>query len=755
MDSKNKECTVIGKRQPKLDAPLKATGRSQFTDDVRLPGMLHGRIVRSPIARGKIVNIDISKAEKMPGVHAVITAKDAEGISVGPDQPLLCGDMVKYIGDEVAAVAAVDEATAIKAAELIKVEYDSLPSVLSVEDAMAEDAPVIHDEYFDNNFADEREETFGDVEKALEESDYIREDEYVVYPNHNCFAELHVAIADYTLPNKLTLWTPTQTAVLFQKGMAMAMGIPESNIQIHSLNTGGAFSGRPALCPHHYIAVLLSKKAGRPVKIMAELDEEFIVCRSAGKNRYRFKTGIMKDGTIKAVDIELVNDCGAYVETGWLVLLLTGTYLPLLYKMEAYHYSGKFVYTNNIPYYFHHGGGLSPLQYAVGQHLYQISVDMGIDPVHVHMKNAVEKGYITPNNETEYASCGLKECIEEVTEKSDWKNKYGKLPPYRGIGIGCGVMSSGGKGMFVHDTSAAFLKIGEDGRVFLFTGLPDMGQGSHTAMAMISAETLGISTEDVTVISGDTDIAPFDVGAFSQRGTFTTGNAVKNASMDALSQLIKTASKNLNVDAEKIVFKDKKVFSRDEPDKVITFEDVVFDTLNCEEGRFVMGRGFYNSPTSKPAMAYSFGAQVAEVEVDPDTGIVKLLKVTAAHDVGRAINPLAVEGQLDGQIFSGQGQVMYEECIMDNGQVLNPSRLEYKLPRSFEVPEVEHIIVETIDPYGPFGAKEVGEGPIVTTTQTIANAVSNAIGYPVNEIPITPERVLNVIKKRNSMMKEE
>ena len=748
MARENDKCSVLGKRQPKLDGPLKATGRSLFTDDIRLPGMLHAKIVRSPIPHGRILNIDVSKAEKLPGVHAVITSKDSGDITVGPDQPLLCIDTVKYIGDEVAAVAAVDEETALKAAGLINVEYEPLPAVLTVEEALKDKAPVLHDEYFENNYADEREEVIGDPDKAFAESDYIREDEYTVYPNHNCFAELHVVIADYSLPDKLTLWSPSQTAILFQKGMAAALEIPESNIRICSLNTGGAFSGRPALCPHHFIAVLLSRKAGRPVKIMADLDEEYIVCRSGGKNRYKLRTGLMKDGTIKVIELDVLNDCGAYVETGWLVLMLTSTYLPLLYKIDAYRYQGKFVYTNNIPYYFHHGGGISPLQFAVGEHLNQIAVDLNMDPVNLHLKNGVEKGYITPNNKTRYDSCGLKECIEKVAEKSDWKNKYGKLPLYNGIGIGCGVMSSGGKGMYVHDTSAAFLKIAEDGKVSLFTGLPDMGQGSHTAMAMIAAETLGIFTDDITVISGDTDIAPFDVGAFSQRGTFNTGNAVKNACNDALKQLLKTASKNLDIAEDKIIFSQRKVYPEGEPEKGVSFEDIAFDTLNCEEGRFVMGRGFYNSPTNKPALAYSFGAQVAEVEVDPDTGIVKLLKMTAAHDVGRAINPLAVEGQLDGQIYSGQGQIMFEECVLDNGQVLNPSRLEYKLPRAYEIPEVEHIIVETIDPHGPFGAKEVGEGPIVATTQTIANAVSNAIGYPINEIPITPERVLNAIMKK-------
>jgi len=738
--------SVIGKRQTKLDGPLKTTGRSQFTDDVVLPGMLHGKIVRSIIPRGKILNIDTSKAEKLPGIKAVITHKDAGGIMVGPDQQLLCDEMVYYIGDEVAAVAAVDEDTAYEAAELIKVEYEPLLPLLSIEEATAPDAPILH-KYYEDNYADEKNLNYGDVDKAFAKSDHIRVDEFTTYPTHNCFAELHGTLADYSLPGKLTIWTPSQTAILIQKGIAQSLGMSESDVRVCNLNTGGAFSGRGAVRPHHLIAALLSRKASRPVKIIATSEEEFIICRSGGKNKLTFKSGVMKDGTLKVIDADHLYDCGAYVETQFIMPTIVGATLLLLYKVEAVRYKGRLVYTNNIPYFFHHGGGLVPSQFALGQHLYLIAQDLGMDPVELQLINGMDKGYTTLND-THFASCGLKECIKKVARKSGWKKKYGKLPAYKGIGIGCGVMSSGGKGLFIHDTSAAFIKIGEDGKPSLFTGLPDMGQGSHTTMAIIAAETLGIATDDITVVSGDTDIAPFDVGAFAQRGTFTTGNAVKLASLDAKKQIAKTASEKLGVKPSALIFRDRKIYPKGAPDKAISFEDVVFDTLNCMEGRFIMGRGFYNTPTSKPALAYSFGAQIAEVEVDPETGMVKLLKMTVAHDVGRAINPLAVEGQMDGQVFSGMGQTLFEECVMENGQVLNQSRLDYKLPRPYEVPEIEHIIVETNDPYGPFGAKEVGEGPIACNPHAIAMAVSNAIGYTIKELPLTPERVLQALRQK-------
>jgi CO/xanthine dehydrogenase Mo-binding subunit len=746
MNKKNDGYSVIGKRQAKLDGPPKSTGRSQFTDDIILPGLLYGKIVRSPIPRGKILNIDTAKAEKLPGVKAVITHKDTDGIMVGPDQQLLCNDIVYYNGDEVAAVAAVDEDTAYEAAALIEVDYQPIPALLSIEEATAPDAPILH-EYYEDNYADEHNLNFGDVDKAFAESDHVRIDEFTTSPSHNCFAEMHGVLADYSLPGKLTVWTPSQTAILMQKGFAESLGMSESDVRICSLNTGGAFSGRGAVRPHHLIAALLSRKASRPVKIIATSDEEFIVCRSGGRNKFTLKSGVMKDGTLKVLEADHLYDCGAYVETQFIMLTIVGATLHMLYKVEAMRYKGRLVYTNNFPYFFHHGGGLVPSQFALGQHLYRIAQDMGIDPVDFQLKNGVEKGHIT-HTDTLYASCGLKECIKKAARKSGWKRKYGKLPLYRGIGIGCGVMSSGGKGMWQHDTSAAFIKIAEDGKLSLFTGLPDMGQGSHTTMAIIAAETLGIGADDITVVSGDTDIAPFDVGAFAQRGTFTTGNAVKLACLDAKKQIAKTASQKLGVKPAALIFRNRKIYPRGAPDKAIPFEDAVFDTLHSQEGRFIMGRGFYNTPTQKSALAYSFGAQIAEVEVDPETGMVKLLKMTVAHDVGRAINPMAVEGQMDGQVFSGMAQTLFEECIMENGQVLNQSRLDYKVPRPYEIPALEHIIVETNDPFGPYGAKEVGEGPIACNPHAIATAISNAIGYPLNELPITPERVLQALRKK-------
>ncbi len=743
MVTKTEELNIVGKNWTRLDGANKVSGRSVFTDDVRLPGMLCGKVVRSPHPYARIISIDASAAEALPGVKAVLLPEDAKGIWIGVNQPLLAQGKATYVGHDIAAVAALDEETAAKAAALIKIKYEKLPEVTSIKQALADDTPLLHAKA-KGNVGWEQKASWGDPDASFAACDQIREEEFVTYPSHNCYAEFHVAIADFTQPGKLTMWTPSQSALMFQKGLAAAFKLPDSAVRMLTLNTGGGFSGRVTPRPHHFLAALLSRKSGRPVRIRASGDEEFIMCRAGGKVVYRLKSGATKQGRLKVIEADLLFDTGAYVESQMIVTILTSSYLNALYKIDASRYRGRLIHTNHLPYYFHHGGGIAQFQFALGQHIDGLARDIGMDPVEFNLLNAVDKDY-TPLHGSFYTSCGLKECIEKSAEQAGWKEKYGKLPKYKGIGLGIGAMASGAKGVFKHDTSAALIKITDDGLASLSIGLPDIGQSSHTAMAIIAGEVLGITPDDIRVVSGDTDSDPLDVGAFTQRGTFNTGNAVKNACQDARDQLAKVAAAKLGADAEQLVFRNRLIYPDGEPDKAIEFKQLVFDTLHSQEGRFVMGRGFYNSPLEKGTMAYSFGAQIAEVSVDPGTGVVTVEKVTAAHDVGRALNPRIVEGQIDGQVFSAMSQVLYEECIMEDGQVMNPSRLDYKMPRAFEMPEVEHIIVETIDPNGPFGAKEVGEGPIVCTMQAIANAVTNAIGKPVKDMPLTPWRVLRHI----------
>jgi CO/xanthine dehydrogenase Mo-binding subunit len=760
MTGKSDPYNVIGKRLPRVDGPIKATGRAQYSDDFVLAGMLHGKIVRSAIPRGRILHIDTSRAEKTPGVKAVIIQKDIVNLTTPAWHQLLRGDTVNFVGEEIAAVAAVDEDTASEAAELITIEYEPLKAVFSMEESIREGAPVLMEGH-ENNIADEFDLAFGDVAAAFSKAEHVRvgSDTYMINPNHNAFAEHHVAIADYSLPGKLGVWTPNQSLIIVQKQMAEALGIPEAHVRVISYYTGGAFSGRGGIRNHHLIAALLSRHAGRPVKIRCTADEEFVVCQAGGEHSYRFKTGVMKDGTLGAIDGEFLYSCGPYM-TPLLKICLQNFlhFMTMYYRFDAARLHGRFIYTNTPPPRFHHGGGITGLKFAMEAELDHIARELEIDPVDLRFKNAFDKGDTTVGN-AHFESCGLKECIDEVSKKSGWKKKYGKLPPYQGIGIGCGGIFSGGKLVYDHDTSAAFIKIEQGGSLSLFTGLPELGQGGHMTQAMIAAELLGVYPEDITVVAGDSDVAPMDVGAHLQRGTFVTGNAVKLACLDARKQLAETAAARLGVEPSSLVFRDKKIYPEAAPGRALALEAVVHDTICSQEGGYVMGKGVFNKGHEGSglgpiiySLAFSFGAQVAEVEVDPDTGEVRLLKMTVAHDVGRAINPMAVEGQIDGQVFSGMGQTLTEECIMEQGRVMNPTLLGYRLPRPFEVPEMDYTIVETLDPYGPFGAKEVGEGPVTAVSPAIASAVSNAIGYPITELPITPERVLRAIRKKRQVL---
>lgn len=753
--TKKIDAAAVGTRQPRLDGPEKVSGRAIFTDDVRPAGMLHGKILRSTQKHARIVSIDTSKAEALPGVKAVVLAEDAKGIWAGQNEPAVCGTTTRYIGEELGGVAAIDEETAAKAIDLIEVEYEVLPAVTTIRESLKEGAPQV-DAGFPGNILSESYDEHGDVDAAFAEADLVLDDKFVTRPTHNLFAEYHVVVADFSDPDKLEMWTPTQTAYLFQQSLARAFQLGVNQVRIVHLHTGGAFSGRGSVRPHHYVAALLSRKARRPVKVFASGDEEFLVCRALGDNEYRMRTAMKKDGTVLAVDVEATLDGGGQGHMlgyfGWMV----GLCMSWIMDLKGLRYARKVVLTNHRPNFVGHGGMMIGSNAGLMQQIARGAKQLGLDPMDVMLKNAIEEGHRGMTGE-HFASCGLKECLEKVREASGWDAKYGKLTPtadgkLRGIGVGMGSMAAGARGAFKHDTSAAMVKVGEDGHVTVYTGIPDMGQGTHTTMALIAAEVLGISATDVRVIAGDTDTTPVDVGAFAQRGTIQTGNATKKAAEEAREQLAKNAAWMLEVDVDELEFKNGQIFVKNDPERSLPFAKVAFGTLHSKEGRFVMGRGFHTTPVDFGTAAWSFGAQVAEVEVDPDTGEVDLKHVWVAHDCGRAINPLAIEGQIDGQVYSAMSQVLYEEVELDEGQYLNPSRLEYKMPRTYEMPEIDYFIVESNDPYGPFGAKEVGEGPIVVAGGAIAAAVSDAVGTFLPEIPMTSYKVWKEITRHRKRL---
>ena len=545
------ELGVVGQRQPRLDGPQKVSGRSVFSDDVVLPGMLIGKILRSRHAHARILRLDTSKAEALPGVKAVITAKDAQGVrstaaeSAGraakrrtgtemrlkTGETVFAGEIVTYIGEEIAAVAALDEATAERALSLIEVEYEPLPAILDADQALEPGAALI-DPQFPGNVWSENTDNYGEPDQAFESADLIFEETFDAAVTHNLFAEYHVALVDFSRPDKLTLWTPTQTSYLMQHSLAPVFGLSLNQVQIIHLNTGGAFSGRGAVRPHHFIAALLSRATRRPVKIFSAGDEEFLICRALGRNKYKTRIAVDRDGTLRAFDMAGVMDAGAVGNEvgyfGW----MAGLANAWVFRLQGNRFRRKVVLTHQRPNFLGHGGMMVTTNAAVMQAVTHVAKALKMDPMDLLLKNAVETGHKGLSGEV-FASCGLKECIEAVRRKSGWNDKYGKLPPYHGIGVAVGAMAAGAKGAFKHDTSAALVRVGEDGLVTLYTGIPDMGQGTHTTMAMIAAEVLGIHAADVRLVAGDTDLTPIDIGAFAQRGTITTGNAVKNAAADA------------------------------------------------------------------------------------------------------------------------------------------------------------------------------------------------------------------------------
>lgn len=737
---------IIGTRRPRKDGREKVSGRSIFTDDIELPGMLYGRILRSPHPKARIKKLDLSRAAKLPGVKAIITADNISAIVADPDLSLFTQHTASYIGEEIAAVAAIDELTAQEAIELIEVEYEILPAVTTMLKAMKPNAPMV-DPQTPGNLAADFDQDFGELDAATISATHTFSDKFKTSPSHNVLSELHVVVADFSNAEKLTVWSPLQSPKYFQSLLASTFGLKASQVQLIFQNVGGAFSGRAMPKNHHNIAAVLSRKTGRPVKIRAVADEEFTIFPANGECHFTYETTVTDDGTIETLDIGSVLEAGAGGGGHHFKHTLISVYPEWLYKFKGMRYNGKAVLTNAIPTENHHGGIMGHLGAGLMQHLARVAEELKIDPIDFHIKNAVEKDHTTHTGQV-FRSCGMRECLEIVSDRSGWKDKYGKLPPFHGIGVGIGSQVSGFKWPGRSDTSAVVIMIHAAGAATVLTGIPDIGQGSHTTMAMIAGECLGLPLSDISIKSGDTDGSPEDPGAFGQRGTFVTGNAVIRACEDAKQQLAERAAEKLNAKPEELVFKDRQIQVKDAPSRSVDFAKMVDEVLNSPEGRSIIGRGFYNPPIEKGSAAYSFGAQVAEVVIEPDTGTVKVTKVTVAHDVGRAMNPLAIEGQLDGQVFSGLSQVLFEECITADGQVMNPSRLEYKTPRTYELPEVDYTLVETMDPYGPFGAKEVGEGPIEATFGAVSCAVANALNGVMPQMPFTPWRVMQAIKQR-------
>jgi len=750
--------SVIGNRIPRIDAREIITGEAKYTIDIALPGMLVGKILRSPLAHARICGINAEKARSLRGVMAVVTSTDTQKRKYGyrpesADEYGLALEKVRYVGEQVAAVAAIDEYVAEEALSLIEVDYEELPSVFDPRQAMKEGAPIIHEEV-PNNVSYAPYWHWGNVDKGFARSEYVREDTFTTQAQIHCSMEPHAAVALFS-GGKLTVWSTTQGPYALRKELALTLGLPEGRVRVIKPHMGGGFGGKREMLASDFCAALLSIKTGRPVKIIYSRAEEFIASRQRHPMYITIRTGCLKDGALLAKDCTVVADGGAYNSRGLGVLANTGMSLATLYRVPNVRYQGYRVYTNNPASGAFRGYGALQVRFADESQMDMIAEDLGLDPLELRLKNAVESGDVTANGRR-ITSCGLKECLLTVAEVSGWANIHRRSYTGHGFGLACNDYVSSLRTIYEYDSSSALVRLNEDGTVDVFTGSSDIGQGSNTTMAQIAAEELGLPFDTINIVAADTGIGVQDLGTYASRVTFVCGNAVKRAAVDAKEQLFRALSKHWSVEEKEISCEGGRVFVPKHSNLDLSFAEAVSHGLN-KEGIFFVGRGYYNAPSEEmdyksgfgnPSPTYSYGAQAAGVKVDMKTGQIEVLRVIAASDCGRAINPLSLEGQAEGSIVCGLGMALMERRMAEEGRTLNPNFLEYKIPTASEIPDIQSYPIETIDPEGPFGAKGVSEGFQVPTAPAIANAIYDAIGIRFRELPITPDKVIRALKEQ-------
>jgi len=771
---KKRAYSIIGERQPRIDAVTKVTGEAKYTDDLNLPGMLWGKILRSPYPHARIIHIDTSRAKRLPGVRAVISGEDTPGIPYGVvdvarylppamrdtvpvypnDKYPLALEKVCYIGDEVAAVAAIDEETALEALELIKVEYEPLTPVFDPVEAMDEAAPQIHG-FAERNICNRIYWDFGEVEKGFSEADHIREDRFITSAVTHTPLEPRGCIAVFDQTGKLTVWASTQAPYMRRQQLSGALNMPESKIRVITPCVGGGFGGKSCACEPDFQAAVLSRLTKRPIKFTYTREEEFVATSNRHPMIIDLKTGAKKDGILTAIQCKIIADGGAYTRTGAVVMYLAGAFLVTVYRLPNVRFEGYRVFTNKVPSGPQRGHGAVQPRFAAESQLDMIAEDLGIDPMEIRSKNSLHPGDVTANK-FQVKTCGLKECINLSAKEANWEEKRRSPLPNRGIGISVGALISG-MAIPPHTTSGAQVKLHEDGAVTLLTGVTEIGQGSDTILAQVVAEELGVRFEDVRVISSDTEVTPVHAGSYSSRGAYWGGKAVRAAALDAKKQLFQIAANFLEANPDDLEARGGRIFVKGTPERGMPINEVVLASMMSGDGNPIMGRGYYRAPVDYVNFetgegnitgAYSFESQVAEVEVDPETGKVNLLKMIVAHDTGTTINPMAVEGQVEGSVSMGMGQALLEESVWKNGIILNPSFIDYGLHTSMDMAKVGCILVDTENPDDPFEPKEAGEGTQVATPSAIANAVYNAIGVRMKELPITPEKILEAIEKK-------
>lgn len=756
--------TVIGKSVPRIDGVEKVTGQAIYCTDFSLPGMLYGKILYSDRPHARIVEIDASRALALDGVEAVVTAQDAPDVLYGlyiRDRLIFAKGRVRHIGEPVAAVAAASERLAAKALKLIDVEYEDLPPVLDAESALQPDAPQIHPDVesyqglYDwikyGNVAMEASLELGDVEQGFAEADYVFEDTYKTAAMHQAYLEPHACVAGFDHTGRLTVWTARQQLSVCHRELATALDMPMTDVRVVPLWLGGGFGGK--LKSHlEPIAVLLARKAGKPVKITLTRAEDFVSTHPRAPYIIHMKTGVKKDGTLVAKQVDVLVEAGAYTDH------TVGTSIHAIsFAQGSYHIPNcsarvRNVYTNNPDWGCMRGYGALQSLFATESQMDTIAHRLNMDPAELRLKNLCRDGEQKITGQRLH-NVQIRDTMDEAISASGYWEKKGRMGPNRGIGLANTILNTGL--LF----SSAFVRVNEDSTVTILTAITDHGTGNLTAFCQIVAEVLGISVDRVRVAAQDSDTSPPDTGSIASRTIFDSGNAVRLAAEDVRTQLIQVAAETLGCKPDDIVFLEGQAYSQDNPDAHLDFADLVGISMFAGKGP-VLGRGSFlaRAPYERlpgpgfgehPAATYMFGTHVVEVEVDPDTGRTTVLNYTACHDVGQIINRQGIEGQVEGGVVQGIGYGLYEHLVVEGGQIRNPSFVDYQIPTALDAPPIKTLFVEVPDPGGPFGAKGIGEPPFIPPMPAIANAIFDAVGVRVREIPITPEKLWRALKDQS------
>lgn len=760
--TETQDYAVIGKSVPKIDGRDKVIGAARYTADLKFPNMLYGKILTSPHAHARILSIDTSEAEKIPGVKAVVTHKDAPTLKYGIsparwDENIFCIDTVKFVGDKVAAVACIDEETCYKALAAIKVEYEVLPAVLDPLRARDEDQPQIHPE-FDRNINAEIHQDFGDIEEAFRAAHYVRTDTFVGNRTYQTPIEPHTATSMWD-GDKLTVYSSTQSPHYFQYYIAREFGLPMGNVRVLKTYVGGGFGGKLEPTGLEFGGAVLAKITGRPVKMFYDRAEMFAHNRGRHRQYMTLTTGVDEKGKILGVHADFIMDGGAYTSLGIATAYYAGAMLTLTYEFDNFRFDMFRVYTNLPACGAQRGHGAPQPRYAFEAHLDNIAKYLGIDPMDIRILNARRPNTVTPNDFA-VNSCEMKACLEQARVLSGWDEKKGKLPKGRGIGVATGSFVTGA-GYPIYRTdlphAAAMIKVGEDGTsATLYTGAVDIGQGSDTILCQMAAEAMGYTYEQMKIVAADTETTPHDFGAYASRQTLMSGAAVKQAGEEVKKQLLEVAAEELDFPEVDLDVRAGVVFSPGNSNVSIPFADVARRHF-VTRGPLV-GKGSYTPPklggTFKGAPvgtspAYSFAAQVSEVQIDEETGEVTVLDVWDVHDCGTVINPALLHAQVHGALFMGMGESIWEEVKFDDkGRILNPNLSEYRLPTALDMPRIHSSLVDSYEPAGPWGVKEVGEGATLPTMGCFRNAIFDAMGVSVNSLPLGYEKVWRALKEK-------